>query len=485
MPYDALGDFLAVLQDTGDVVRIAAPVDAAEEIAAITSQIVQSHTDGGPVLVFANVRNSSFPVVTNVLGHPRRICTALGVSDLKELTARWMPSESDGNRTKWWSPVGASVTSRADWSPRLSRQAPAQQVIRLGRDVNLFELPIPRHTGEANPVLHGAHLVIGDPHTGERFYERIPVQVLDRARLALHFPKYGSLTERLPHSDRQWPVAIVLGGDPLHSLAAESRNWPGLPSGYHWDGCLRGAGIETTRCRSHDLEIPAHAEWIIEGFLHPSGLESDAAVEDVPPVALSGGCLGRRGEQPVLLVTALTHRANPLLPAMIWGSSPQEEFWLRRTAEQMFLPFLQQTLPELVDWHAPSAGRGEDILFVSLQPRYPGHANQLMHALWGHPRGKSAKMIVVVDADVNVHRSDAVWSAVAANVDAGRDLLHVTGPSAADDPNARYGLVGKLGIDATRKPCTMTSVEPSTELKQRLRERWSELGLPPRWGETL
>lgn len=485
MPYDALGDFLAALQDSGEVVRIAAPVDAAEEIAAITTQIVQSHADGGPALIFANVRNSSFPVVTNVLGSPRRICQALGVNRLEEVQARWTANDGPPERRPWWTVLSPSQDVRRGWSPRVSRQAPAQQVIRLGRDVNLYELPIPRHTGEANPVLHGAEVMIGDPHTGERFFERFPVQVLDRARLAVHFPAYGSLADRLLHSDRQWPVAIVLGGDPIHALAAETRCWPGLPTGREWDGCLRGQGLEVARCRSHDLEIPAHAEWIIEGFLHPVGLEAESATEDVPPVALSGGTLGRGGEQPVMLVTALTHRANPLLPAMIWGPSPQEEFWLRDASEQMFLPLLQQSLPELADWHAPASGRGEDILFASLQPRYPGHAQQLMHALWGHPCGKTAKLIVVVDADVNLRQVHAVWSTVAANVDAERDVLHGRGTASDDDAHARHGLIGKLGIDATRKACTPANITPSAELKHRLRERWAELGLPPRWGETL
>ncbi len=485
MPYDSLGDFLAVLQDTGDLVRIAAPVDAAEEIAAITQQIVQAHPDGGPALVFANVRNSSFPVVTNVLGHPRRICQALGVATLRELIARWSTNESDGTSATWWSPFSASTGSRAGWTPRLSRQAPAQQVIRLGRDVNLFELPIPRHAGEVNPVLHAGLVIIGDPHSGERCLMRLPVQVLDRARLSVHFPAYGSLTERFFHSDRQWPVAIALGGDPLHALSAESRTWPGLPAGYLWEGCLRGTGIETARCRSHELEIPAHAEWIIEGFLHPAGLETEAAVEDAPPVALSGGRLGRGGEHPVLMVTALTHRANPLLPSMIWGPPPQEEYWLRQAAEQLFLPCLQQTWPDLVDWHAPAAGRGEDILYVSLRSQYPGHARQILHALWGHPRGKTAKLIVVVDAEVNLRRQEAVWNAVAANVDADRDTVRGIGPAAPDDSNAQHGLIGKLGIDATRKTMGTAAVSPSAEIRKRLRERWSEFGLPPRWGELL
>lgn len=473
MPYDSLGDFLAVLQDTGDVVRIAAPVDAAEEIAAITNQVVQSSTDGGPVLVFANVRNNSFPVVTNVLGSVRRVCKALGVDDLAQRPAPWDSFQSP------------AATTRTAWTPKLSRQAPAQQVIRLGRDVNLFDLPVPRHPGEANAVLHSGLVIIGDPHTGERFHERVPVQWLDRARVALHLPPFGPILSRLENSDRQWPVAIALGGDPLHALAAVSRSWPGTPAGFLWDGCLRGNGLEIARCRSHDLEVPAHAEWIIEGFLHPAGLAAEAAVEDVPAVALSGGKLGRGGEQPVMLVTALTHRANPLLPAMIWGSSPQEDYWLRHAAERMFLPCLQAALPELVDWHAPPSGRGEDTLFVSLRPQYPGHARQLMHALWGHPRGMTAKLIVVVDAEVNVRRADAVWSAVAANVDADRDTLCATGTAAMDDPSARNGLIGKLGIDATRKRHDGHTTSASAEMRQRLRDRWAELGLPPRLGETL
>lgn len=472
MPYDSLGDFLAVLQDTGDIARIAAPVDAAEEIAAITNQVVQSSGDGGPVLVFANVRNNSFPVVTNVLGSLRRVCKALGVDDLSQRPAPW-----DGF-------AHPATATRTAWTPRLSRQAPAQQVIRLGRDVNLFDLPVPRHPGEKHPVLHSGLVIIGDPHTGERFFDRVPVQWLDRARVALHLPPFGPIRSRLENSDRQWPVAIALGGDPLHALAVTSRGWPGTPAGFLWDGCLRGNGLEIARCRSHDLEVPAYAEWIIEGFLHPAGLAAEAAVEDVPPVALSSGRLGRGGEQPVMLVTALTHRANPLLPATIWGPSPQEDYWLRHAAERMFLPTLQASWPDLVDWHAPPSGRGEDTLFVSLRPQYPGHARQLMHALWGHPRGMTAKLIVVVDADVNVRRADAVWSAVAANVDADQDTLTVTGTAAMDDPSAQHGLIGKLGIDATRKSHDETT-SASADLRQRLRDRWAELGLPPRFGETL
>lgn len=492
MPYDSLGDFLAALQDTGDVVRITAPVDAAEEIAAITDQVVQSATDAAPALVFANVRNSPIPVVTNVLGSSRRVARALGVERLDALEEKWTIPPTANGAESWWDHLrgAASATARTVFAPKAARQAPVQQVIRLGRDVNLYDIPCPRHGGEANPVCHAALVISADPVSGERFYERVPVQWLDRARLAVHWPIWGTVAQRWPQSAQQWPVAVVLGGDPLHLVAAAARHWPCLPRDFVWDGWLRGRVVETAKCRSHDLEIPAHAEWIIEGFVNPEGITSEASLEEAPAVALPTEFYGRGGQTPVVLVTAITHRANPLWPAMTFGYRPNEVDHMDRAIERLFLPVLRQSVPELVDLWSPVAGPTGSTVFVSLSPNYPGAVQKVIHGIWGSPAGMRAKLIVAVDASVNLCDMAAVWNQVAANVDFSCDVIQSTGSAPLDDAvsTKNHRSCSRLALDATSRSFEHPApnrVAIADALREAVRSRWIEFGLPARWTEAL
>jgi 4-hydroxy-3-polyprenylbenzoate decarboxylase len=472
MPYEALSDFLGAWQDTGEVVRITAPVDAGGELAAITQQVVSRAEDGGPILLFTQVRQSTagIAVVTNLLGNRRRLTRLLGVEDWSALGRRW------GSDSSTLNPIGRGLL------PRAGRQAPAQQVIRLGRDVNLLQIPVPTHPGETNPVLHGALVITADPETGERFYADVPVQSLDRTRAAIHWPGDAVVHSRLESGSRQWPVAIVIGGDPLHRLAVAARRWPGLPEGFAWDGWLRGAALETVRCRSHDLDIPAHAEWILEGFLNPPGLGGEASVETVDPVVLPGGLLGRGGPMPVVSITAITHRATPLLPVAIHGPPPNEAYSIDQALERLFLPVLRQQIPELVDWHAPREGNGRSIVFAALTGAGTSVARRVLHALWGTAATADSKLVVLVPATVNVHDPAAVWAQVAQAVDFRRDAIIDDGPAAVDDSAARAGWIGRLGIDATGGPGR--SGTPA-ELMAQIQSRWSEFQLPMRWGGSL
>jgi len=486
MSYDGLGDYLSALQDAGELVRVTAPVDSAVELAAIVDRVVRAAPDGGPALLFTSVRNSQVPVVANLLGHPRRLCRALGVDSLyaigQRLTSAW-PPERPGT---WWDALKLvpQLAERAGWLPKTVKQGLSQQVVKLGRDVNLYDLPTPRHwPQESSPALTAGLLVTPSLPEQPLRIARHAVQVVDRQRLLPYWLPHqpvSALVQRFRAERRQLPVALVFGSDPALVLAAEAADWPGLPAGYAWSGLLRGKAVDVVKCRTHELEIPADAELVIEGFVDP-----DAAWETVAGLALPTGHIAERTEAPPIQVTAITHRASPVLPTIVPGHPPHEEAWLRQAVDRLFLPAVQQLAAEVVDCVRPWSGACRHAVFVSIRKDQPHQARKVMHALWGMPAFQHCKTIVVVDADVDVQREWNVWSAVSAHTDPARDVVAFTGAADPDDhaPAVR-GVGGKWGIDATRKFASEgaarlypPSLEFSPEIAARLNERWAELGI--------
>lgn len=486
MAYDALGDFLEALLDAGELVRITAPVDSAVELAAIVDQVVQQQPEGAPALLFSSVRNSQVPVVANLLGHPRRLCRALGVESLPAAAERFSTSLQNVRPGSWWEALKpwSAWTERSGWSPQTVKHGLSQQVVKLGRDINLYEWPLPRHwPQETLPVLTAGLLVTPSTSAQPWRLSRIPLQVVDRQRLLPYWlPSHPvwTLLEQYRREQRQLPVAVVFGGDPVLQIAAEALDWPGLPTGFAWPGLLRGKSVELVKCRTHELEVPADAEWIIEGFVDPT-----APWEPVVGLALSTGYVAERTEVPPLQVTAMTHRASPIVPTMVPGRPPHESAWLCQAIDHLLLPLVQQVVPDIVDFSRPWSGGTRQTVFVSLRKSQPFQARQVMHALWGFPPFRRVKTLVVVDADVDVHQETAVWSAVSSHVDPTRDVICLTGAADMDDhAMAVRGVGGRWGIDATRKGLAEGAGRPwpeelrwPPELLHHIRERWAEFGL--------
>jgi 4-hydroxy-3-polyprenylbenzoate decarboxylase len=485
MPHDSLGDFLSQLEDSGELVRVAAPADAALELAEITRRLSQGR-EGGPAIIFESVRGSAMPVVTNLLGSHRRLCRALGVRSLDELVTR-CESESGPPGGSWLesltrSPFGKSA---ANFAPRMIKQGFCQQIVKLGRDVNLWELPIPRSwPDEPHPVITLGQVVMHCPITKRRSVELVPLQVVDPQQV---LPCWNRYQRGLRHwiaaesQGQQLPIAIVLGGPAIAPLAALAP-LPDAIDPFGFTGALNGAALDVVKCRTIELEAPAHAEMVIEGTIAPGAPRQRPA-----PLAAPNGFYTEQDEpRPLIQVTAITHRANPIFPSQIVGPPPSEDGWMRLALERLFLPWIQAAAPEIVDWHFPAFGGGRMWLFVSIRKTYPHQARKVLHALWGHPATLQVKNVAIVDETVNVHDDHAVWFRIGTNVDPGRDLEIGGGPPAADDPaRSRSGISRKLGLDATAKlPDENESrtwpkeLAMSPAIIEQVAGRWAEFKLP-------
>jgi len=487
MPNESLGDYLSLLHDAGEVVRISVPVDSALEIAEITRRANQS-VDGGPVLLFESVRGSTMPVVTNLFANRARVCRALGVRSGDELVDRMSPAaQTDNGARRWTGLLGAGSPLSAGFPPRVLKQGYCQQIVKLGRDVNLWELPALRSWPvESHPVITLGQVITRHPLTGVRSLELVPIQIIDQQRLVPAWHRYHRGYQHwlaAQASAQQLPIAISLGAHAGLTIAA-SATLPEDADPYDFVGILQQNAVELVKCRTNELEVPAHAEIVIEGMLDPS-----AACHFATPVALPVGYAGVRAEQqPTIQVTALTHRANPIYPAQVVGVSGGDDAWIRWSLERLFLPWVRATAPEIMDCHSLSASGGRSWLFARIRKMYPRQAHKVLHALWSHPQTMLSKGIVIVDETVDVQIPDEVWAAFAAHVDPAVDVILAAGMADIDDPAANSLDPGrKLGIDATEKfpeerahRPGLTPLRVSAEVRQLVETRWAGYGIPIR-----
>ncbi|MEI8020738.1 MAG: UbiD family decarboxylase domain-containing protein [Schlesneria sp.] len=366
------------------------------------------------------------------------------------------------------------------WAPKRIKAATCQQVVRLGRDVNLWDLPVPRcWPGESDPVITSGQIVTCHPTTGQTTIFNSPLVVTAQSELAIYDGACDQrdLINAAIESQRNLPVAIVLGSDPVVALAA---SLPGMSDPRLFAGLLRGASLEQVRCRSNELEVPAAAEIIIEGYLDAANPRSSKALS----VARGNGRYVRR-ELPIIQVTAITHRANPVFPATVVSSTPPgEESWTALATERMSLPLLKRLLPEIVDIHQPFSGAGRNLLFVSIRTTIEHQARRVLHAIWGMENFGQTKTVVIVDADIDVKCEDLVWFTVGNNACPSRDFLFSDGLARDDDYTPLTPTMSsRIGIDATRKKDRESSfawpdtLEMSQEIVEQVAERWSEYGL--------
>lgn len=478
MPYAALGEFLAELQDNGEIARISVAVDSALELAGITDRVVKSSVNGGPAILFENVKNATIPVVTNLLGSRRRLCRCLGVTDLDEVSAnldRVLEHEHPGG----WLDSLNLVTGRGGmnkYAPKTVKVAICQQIVRMGRDVNLWDLPIPRSwPEEEHPVITSGQVVIKHPGTGVCHYFQTPLVVAGPQQLAWYdgHRDIRSIVKFAVETNQNLQVAISLGGDPVQLIAA---SLPSLADVRLWTGILRNSPVEQVRCRSNELEVPAGSEIVIEGYIDCASSRSAEPLT----VARSNGRYVRR-QFPLIQVSAITHRANPVLPAMIAAPVPSEESWIGLAVDRLLLPLVKRLLPEIVDLHQPFGSANRNLLFVSIRKTADHQARRVMHALWGLDFLGMTKMIVVVDSDLHLRQEDQVWMAVGTNACPSRDFLMADGQARDDDYTPLSpSLSSRVGIDATRKlesergePWPHTLKMPDAVIAK-IQERWAD-----------
>jgi 4-hydroxy-3-polyprenylbenzoate decarboxylase len=485
MAYDHLADFLTELEEAGELVRVRGAVDPALELAAVADHLSRA-PGGGPAVLFEQVRGSNLPVIANLLGSDSRLCRALGVKSLAELSDRvaglLQPDLPEGVLESLR--LIPRIVELSKLPPRVVKAGICQQVVRLGRDVDLRDLPIPRAwPDEAAPTITAGVLASVDQVTGRRTLDLVPLEVRNRQTVAIHWSRADAAWRHFARDrrdGRQMPVAVILGGDPA-TLVSAAAPLPESTDAFLFSAFLRNRGVDLVKCRTHDIHVPADADLILEGLIDPH-----VPMETCGPIALPTGHYSIPGERSLMTVTAVTHRTNPVFPALIPGPPPTEHYWLMRAVERLILPVLRLYIPEIVEIHLPACGAGRNLAFVSIEKETPQQARKVMNALWGLGPLATMKMIVVVDADLDPSDEEAVWQTVGANVHPGRDVVWCEGPTHADDHASPLEGVGhKMGLDATRKLATEGHPRPwpdrlqsRPEIDQLLATRWSDYRLP-------
>jgi 4-hydroxy-3-polyprenylbenzoate decarboxylase len=364
--------------------------------------------------------------------------------------------------------------------PQTVRRAPCQEIVLEGDDVDLGILPIQRcWPGDPAPFITLPAVITRDPRTGTRNVGMYRLQVIDRRTTFVHWQIHkDGRADWLAAEDGRIPVAVALGLDPITTYSASAP----LPK--HIDelmlaGFLRGEAVEVVRGKTIDLEVPANAEIVLEGYVEKDELGQEGPFGD------HTGFYTPAEPFPIFHVTALTMRRDAIYPSIVVGKPPQEDAWLGKATERIFLPAVRMTVPEIVDYDLPVSGAFHNCCIVSIRKAFPGHALKVMHAIWGLGMLSLTKSVVVVDAHVNVHDYAEVFFYVGANVDPKRDVVITEGPLDHLDHAPTLQFVGgKIGIDATAKGPSEGArpwppeIEMSAEIRSLVDRRWSEYGIP-------
>jgi 4-hydroxy-3-polyprenylbenzoate decarboxylase len=450
VPFSSLGEFLDELERRGDLVRVRQPVSRDLEITEVTQRVVRAD---GPALLFENVPGASMPVVTNLLGSPRRIALALGAERLDEVRdrieglTRLRPPAGIGAALRDLDGTLSALNTLRSLGPKRVRSGPCQEVEEP--DVDLDRLPILKcwpHDGGRTvtfPVV-----ITSDPETGQPHAGIYRLQQYSKTTLGFH----AQIHRVGANNVRKWaargeraPVAAVIGADPATVFSGLAPVPEGI-SNFAFAGFLRGASVELVPARSVPLEVPASAEVVLEGYVDPKERQVEGPFGD------HTGYYSAPEPFPVFHVTRVTHRARPVYLGTVTGKPPTEDSVLGKAVEQLFLPVIRLVLPEIVDLNLPTAGLFINVGVVSIRKAYPAHARKVMHSLWGLGQLMFLRYLVVVDEDVNVHDLDEVLYRVGLQADPAHDLVHVDGPVdqlSISNPVPNIG--GKVGIDATRK----------------------------------
>jgi 4-hydroxy-3-polyprenylbenzoate decarboxylase len=451
MAYRSLRDFLEKLERAGELVRVREPVDPVLEMAALADRAAK---EGGPALLFENVagKPGAMPVAMNLFGTRRRTSWALSCEDFedhaRELRALLHTAPPSGlwEKLKLLPRLGRL----AAMAPKHVSSAPCQEVVLRGAEVDLGALPIlTTWPHDGGPFFTLPQVITRDPENGTRNVGMYRLQLLGPRRLAMHWQLHKTATAHYrgyKKRGEKMPVAIALGGDPALTYCASAPLPPGIDE-YLFAGFLRGEAVRMVKGVATDLEVPADADVVIEGFVDPA-----SPLVREGPFGDHTGFYSLADDYPWMEVAAVTTRRDPVYPATVVGPPPSEDVWLGNATGRLFLPMLQLVFPEIVDMAFPAEGVFHNLCLVSMKKEYPGHAKKLMHGLWGSGQMASTKTLVVFDEDVDVQdASQAAWRALA-NVDAKRDLVVVDGPvDILDHAAPNMGLGGKIGVDATRK----------------------------------
>ena len=503
MKYADLRDFVAQLEVRGELRRIRAPVSPTLEMTEICDRTLRA---GGPALLFEHPTAGSMPVLANLFGTPERVAYGMGAEDVAalreigELLASLKEPEPPKGLKDALGKVAMLKSALWDMLPRTVRSAPCQEVVREGAGVDLGALPVQTcWPGDAGPLITWGLVVTRGPHKKRQNLGIYRQQVIGPNRLIMRWLAHrgGALDfrdHRLANPGQPFPIAVALGADPATILGAVTPV-PDSLSEYQFAGLLRGARTETVRCIGIDLQVPASAEIVLEGHIRPdpanAGGEISAANAGYE-TALEGpfgdhtGYYNEVERFPVFTVERITMRRQPIYHSTYTGKPPDEPAVLGAALNEVFVPILRRTFPEIVDFYLPPEGCSYRMAVVSMRKQYPGHAKRVMFGVWSFLRQfMYTKFIVIVDEDVDARDwKEVVW-AITTRMDPARDtvLVENTPIDYLDFASPVAGLGSKMGLDATNKMAGETSREwgrpiaMDAAVKARVDAMWKDLGL--------
>ena len=487
MKYQDLRDFIALLEERGELKRIQQEIDPYLEITEISDRTLKAQ---GPALLFENVKGHDMPVLANLFGTPDRVALGMGqesvtaLRDVGKLLAFLKePEPPKGFRDALnLLPKYKKVLSM---SPKSIKKAPCQQVVMSGDDVDLTKLPI-QHCwpGDVAPLVTWGLTVTRGPHKERQNLGIYRQQLLGPNKLIMRWLSHrgGALDFQewcQQHPGEKFPVSVALGADPATILGAVTPV-PDSLSEYAFAGLLRDSKTEVTQCLSNDLQVPAHAEIILEGYIEPGEMAAEGPYGD------HTGYYNEVDEFPVFTVTHVTHRKDPIYHSTYTGRPPDEPAVLGVALNEVFIPLLQKQFPEIVDFYLPPEGCSYRLAVVTMKKQYPGHAKRVMMGVWSFLRQfMYTKFVIVCDDDVNARDwKDVIW-AMTTRMDPARDttLVENTPIDYLDFASPVSGLGSKMGMDATNKWQGETDREwgepivMSDDVKQRVDQLWDELNI--------
>ncbi len=483
MPHRTLADFLEELGRAGELAPVDAEVDPCLEVAEITRRIARQ---AGPAILFRNVKGHDVPLLTNLLANESRICRALGVETIEDATGRIDRVLNSSGGEGWLERlrIGSKAGAVASFVANRVKSGACQQIVRLGGDVDLQELPCPRAGADAmTSAISSATILSAEPDSHAQVFLQGDVQIAGRDRLVAAWSDIATavpLMQEYASRQAKMPVAVVIGGDPAVHMAA-SAPMPSAVDPLGLAGLLREKPLDAVACRSVDLLAPAESDIVIEGHVDPH----DAETRTAPRFSPTGRIIE---EQPghLIRVTAITHRANRIFWATIPGLDCNEVFLRDRVMAQVFLPFLKMRIPELVDFHLPFSGGARRLAILAIRKTYAGQARQVATVAWGMRPFCFAKLLVVVDAAVYVRDADEVWAAIAQEAHLSHDVWQYAAPPDPCDPTSIGDELGRrMAIDATRKlsaeghASRPRSVSLDPNIENLVTDRWAQYGLGP------
>jgi 4-hydroxy-3-polyprenylbenzoate decarboxylase len=485
MKYRDLRDFITQLEKQGELKRITVPVDPYLEMTEICDRVLKQQ---GPALLFENPTGYNIPVLANLFGTPRRVAMGMGaesVTELRgigELLATLKEQEPPKGMKDAWEkfPVYKQVLNMA---PKLVSNPPCQEIVRIGAEIDLSVYPIQTcWPDDAGPLITWPLVITRGPHKQRQNLGIYRQQVIGKNKVIMRWLAHrgGALDFRewqQAHPNEPFPVAVALGADPATILAAVTPV-PDTLSEYAFAGLLRGSKTEVANCLLSDLQVPASAEIVLEGFIYPNETAPEGPFGD------HTGYYNEVGEFPVFTVERITQRAAPIYHSTYTGKPPDEPAILGVALNEVFVPILQKQFPEIVDFYLPPEGCSYRMAVISMKKQYAGHAKRVMLGTWSYLRQfMYTKFVIVVDDDIDVRNWQEVIWAITTRMDPARDLtiLENTPIDYLDFASPVSGLGSKVGFDATNKWTGETNREwgrtivMSPEVIQRVDALWASL----------